>query len=233
GSSAPPQSLALATSCHSGRPLLALYATYHSILPQALLQTVVQELGQLLRALTPTVAALLLPEGPIAEEWSLLHDDLLGPDCVGLTSGHSNKARINSSIVPPSAATTAAAVTAAATAAATTAATAAAIARATVTAATCIPQVKCCTPPMLVSPAPGCRRGGGATAAAAIADTDSCGGGYANGTSTQSPRSSRVDPQPRGPAAGTAQGVVAQIGAFFRRTGTTTESGRQQNDTPG
>ena len=45
----PPQSLALATAQHEGRPLLALYATYGSILPQALLQTVVQELGQLLR----------------------------------------------------------------------------------------------------------------------------------------------------------------------------------------
>ncbi|GLI70933.1 hypothetical protein VaNZ11_016027 [Volvox africanus] len=72
---APAQSLALATSCHGGRPLLALYATYHSILPQALLQTVVQELGQLLRALTASVAAKV--EGALSAEWGYLRHQLL------------------------------------------------------------------------------------------------------------------------------------------------------------
>ncbi len=47
--STPPQSLALATVCHEGRPLLALYATHNSLLPPALLQGAVQELGQLLK----------------------------------------------------------------------------------------------------------------------------------------------------------------------------------------
>ena len=66
----PPQSLALATGCRAdGRPLLALYATYGSILPQALLQTVAQELGQLLRAVTPAAAAALAPGGAMSDEW--------------------------------------------------------------------------------------------------------------------------------------------------------------------
>ncbi|GLC66945.1 hypothetical protein PLESTF_000494700 [Pleodorina starrii] len=73
--SAPAQSLALATSCHCGKPRLALYATYHSILPQALLQTVVQELGQMLRALTPCVAAKV--EGALAAEWGHLRHQLM------------------------------------------------------------------------------------------------------------------------------------------------------------
>ncbi|PNW87774.1 hypothetical protein CHLRE_01g001678v5 [Chlamydomonas reinhardtii] len=70
----PPQSLALATAQHEGRPLLALYATYGSILPQALLQTVVQELGQLLRALTVSIAAKVT--GPLAVEWGYLKHQL-------------------------------------------------------------------------------------------------------------------------------------------------------------
>ncbi|GFR44781.1 hypothetical protein Agub_g6113, partial [Astrephomene gubernaculifera] len=75
--SAPPQSLALATCSGSegGRPLLALYATYNSVLPQALLQSVVQELGQLLRALTPCVAAKVT--GPLAVEWGQLRRQLM------------------------------------------------------------------------------------------------------------------------------------------------------------
>ncbi|KXZ43294.1 hypothetical protein GPECTOR_95g683 [Gonium pectorale] len=92
---APAQSLALATGCHEGRPLLALYATYSSVLPQALLQTAVQELGQLLRALTPAVAALLLaPEGPCADEWRYLHDDLLSAAALaGERGGHGGSSR--------------------------------------------------------------------------------------------------------------------------------------------
>ncbi|KAG2486383.1 hypothetical protein HYH03_014963 [Edaphochlamys debaryana] len=72
---APAQSLALASGSHEGRPLLALYATYHSVLPQGLLQAVVQELGQLLKALTPTVAAKLA--GPLAAEWGYLKHQLM------------------------------------------------------------------------------------------------------------------------------------------------------------
>ncbi|KAG2424090.1 hypothetical protein HXX76_014766 [Chlamydomonas incerta] len=70
----PPQSLALATAQHEGKPLIALYATYGSILPQALLQTVVQELGQLLRALTVSIAAKVT--GPLAVEWGYLKHQL-------------------------------------------------------------------------------------------------------------------------------------------------------------
>ncbi|KAG2428833.1 hypothetical protein HYH02_014245 [Chlamydomonas schloesseri] len=70
----PPQSLALATAVHEGKPLLALYATYGSALPQALLQTVVQELGQLLRALTVSIAAKVT--GPLAVEWGYLKHQL-------------------------------------------------------------------------------------------------------------------------------------------------------------
>ncbi|KAG2424093.1 hypothetical protein HXX76_014768 [Chlamydomonas incerta] len=80
----PPQSLALATGCRAdGRPLLALYATYGSNLPQALLQTVVQELGQLLRAVTPAAAAALAPGGAMADEWRYLHDELLAAGPAG------------------------------------------------------------------------------------------------------------------------------------------------------
>ncbi|GIL71681.1 hypothetical protein Vretifemale_2204 [Volvox reticuliferus] len=219
GSSTPPQSLALATSCHGGRPLLALYATYHSILPQALLQTVVQELGQLLRALTPIVAALLLPGGRISEEWILLHDDLLGPACMGHSSGNTSKARTNNSMIAPSAATTAAA----------------AAAKVNMTAAPCTPRAGCCPPPVLMVSPPtggGAGRDGGATAAAAVVNTDGGGGGSTIGIPSRggecSVRSSRVSLQPRGPAAGTALGVMAQMGAIFRRT-TTAGSSRQHN----
>ncbi len=44
-----PQSVALATVCHEGRPLLAMYATFATVLPQGLLQAVVQELRQVLQ----------------------------------------------------------------------------------------------------------------------------------------------------------------------------------------
>ncbi|GLC66944.1 hypothetical protein PLESTF_000494600 [Pleodorina starrii] len=242
--SAPAQSLALATSCHCGKPLLALYATYHSILPQALLQTVVQELGQMLRALTPTVAALLLPGGPMADEWSLLHDDLLGPAAVGLGPGpglgsssacarqhRTSNPTAMSPLPPPSPPPPAAAAAATMAAAPPPPSSAAAAADAGAAGPRCRPRS------LMVGPA-------------GSADGDSAIGGSPNLSCVEgrSPRSSAGGPAAAaaataaaaaaaaaavGGGGGNPLGVVAQIGAFFRRTSAASGSSRQQNPTNG
>ncbi|KAG2486111.1 hypothetical protein HYH03_015206 [Edaphochlamys debaryana] len=53
-----------------GRPLLAIYLTYDTTLPQQLLQAVVAELQQLLRAILPTIKAKL--SGSLIHEYSCL-----------------------------------------------------------------------------------------------------------------------------------------------------------------